>query len=297
MNAVPAPRPPIARLYQPRLEVSPFVRAFVVRDTRGSRLAGDGLLNRYPASMHCTLVWMLEGEGELVSSGGSQAGIRSVPISVSGCQTQPVTTRNLGDVHMFMVLFYPDAFHALFGVDLAPLQNRFDDARAVLPAHGIAMAEAVLAARSDAERQDVVERFVLEHAAKRPLSAWLRIRRMSQNITLGMASRMLGIGPRQLQRLAPREVGASLQTLIRLRRGERSFLNAQRRFAQTATLNLADHALENDYADQSHLARECKAQTGRTPLQLLRDVQREEADWVYRLEFSHDEDPQPPHPA
>jgi hypothetical protein len=36
------------------------------------------------------------------------------------------------------------------------------------------------------------------------------------------------------------------------------------------------------------MARECKAQTGRSPTQLVRDVEREEADWIYRLEFSED---------
>jgi len=290
MSALPVPRTPIARLHQPRTDVSPFVRAFIVRDTRGSLLAGDDLLNRFPASLHCVLTWFLEGEADMVHSAGQQAGMRLSGCVVSGCHTQPVTSRSRGDVHAFMVMFHPDAFHALFGTDLAPLQNRFVDVKDVLPAHGLALVDAVFAARSDAARQALVERFVLEHATVRPLSAWLRIRRMSQHVTLGLASRMLGIGPRQLQRLALREVGANLQTLVRLRRGERSFLQAQRRVVRNAPLNLADHALANDYADQSHLARECKAQTGRTPLQLLRDVQREEADWVYRLEFADDAD-------
>jgi AraC-like DNA-binding protein len=293
MNALPAPRPPIARLYQPGLEVSPSIRAFIVRDTRTSALAGKDLLNRYPASMHCSLSWVLEGDAEIVDSGGQQEGLRSVACAVSGCHTQPVTTRNLGDVHMFMVMFYPDAFHALFGLDLALLQNRFETAHDVLPPHGVALVDAVTAARSDAERVSLVEQFVIEHARTRPLSPWLRVRRMSRHMTLGVASRILGIGPRQLQRLALREVGLNLQTQVRLRRGERSFLQAQRRFARSGDVNLADHALESDYADQSHLARECKAQTGRTPLQLMRDVQSEEADWVFRLEFADDDDPEP----
>jgi len=38
------------------------------------------------------------------------------------------------------------------------------------------------------------------------------------------------------------------------------------------------------------MARECKAQTGRTPARLARDVLCEEADWVYRLAFSDDDD-------
>jgi AraC-like DNA-binding protein len=290
MNASSPLRSPSTRLYQPRVEVSPFVRAFIMRDTRACALEGEQLLNRFPASAHCVLTWFLEGEAELLSNAGGQQGMVLSGCVASGCQTQPLVTRNRGDTHGFIAMFHPDAFQALFGVDLAPLQDRFRPAHEVLPARGRDLVEAVFAAASHGERQALVERCVLEHAQHHKLPAWLRIRRMGSRITLGMACSMLGIGPRQLQRLAPREAGARLQTLIRLRRGERSYLTAQRRYLAGQPLDWANHALDCDYADQSHMARECKARTGRTPARLARDVLREEADWVYRLEFADDED-------
>jgi AraC-like DNA-binding protein len=271
------------------VEASPFVRAFIMRDTCACALQGEQLLNRFPASAHCALTWFLEGEAELLSNAGGQQGMVLSGCVVSGCQTQPLVTRNRGDTHGFIAMFYPDAFQALFGVDLALLQDRFLPAHEVLPARGRELVDAVFAAVSNDERQALVERCIAEHAQHHTLPAWLRIRRMGSRITLGMASAMLGIGPRQLQRLAPREAGARLQTLIRLRRGERSYLTAQRRYLAGQPLDWAEHALDCDYADQSHMARECKAQTGRTPARLARDVLREEADWVYRLEFSDDE--------
>lgn len=297
MNAPSSLRSPAARLYQPSVAVSPFLRGFIVRDTRRCALQGDALLNRFPASAHCVLTWFLEGEAELLSDGGGQRGHMMSGCVLSGCQTHPVVSRNRGDTHGFMAMFYPDAFQVLFGVDLAPLQDRFVPAHDVLPARGRELVDAVFAAATHAERQALVEACVLEqaqgqHAQRHKLPAWLRIRRMGSRITLGMASSMLGIGPRQLQRLAPREAGARLQTLIRLRRGERSFLAAQRRHLAGQPHDWADHALDCDYADQSHMARDCKAQTGRTPAQLARDVVREEADWVYRLEFCDDVDHQ-----
>jgi AraC-like DNA-binding protein len=290
MNAPSSLRPPVTRLYQPRVEASPFVRAFVMRDTRDCALQGDQLLNRFPASAHCVITWFLEGRAELLTDAGGQQGMVLSRCVVSGCLTQPLVSRNRGDTHVFMAMFYPDAFQALFGIDLAPLQNTFLPAHEVLPARGQELVEAVFAAGSHAERQAIVERCIMEHARHHKLPAWLRIRRMGSRITLGMASSMLGIGPRQLQRLALREAGANLQTLMRLRRGERSFLRAQRMVGNGKPLTMADHALACDYADQSHMARECKAQTGRTPAQLVRDVLHEEADWIYRLEFSDDED-------
>jgi AraC-like DNA-binding protein len=286
MNAPSSLRIPSAHLYQPSVDVSPFVRGFITRDTRGCRLEGEQLLNRFPASAHCVMTWFLEGEAELlVDTGGQQGQVMSGCV-VSGCQTQPVVSRNRGDTWAFMAMFYPDAFQSLFGVDLASLQNRFVPAHALLPARGRELVEAVFAAPSHAARQALVEACITEHARQHKLPAWLRIRRMGSRITLGMAASLLGIGPRQLQRLALREAGANLQTLNRLRRGERSFLTAQRRYFSGQPLDWADHALECDYADQSHMARDCKAQTGRTPAQLARDAACEEADWIYRLEFS-----------
>jgi AraC-like DNA-binding protein len=301
MNAPSSLRSPIARLYQPSVEVSPFVRGFIVRDTRGCALQGEQLLNRFPASAHCVMTWFLEGEAELLSDAGGQQGQVISGCVISGCQTHPVVSRNRGDTWGFMAMFYPDAFQSLFGIDLAPLQDRFVPANELLPARGRALVNAVFAAASGAARQALVEDCVREHAQQHKLPAWLRIRRMGSRITLGMASSMLGIGPRQLQRLALREAGANLQTLNRLRRGERSYLTAQRRHLAGEPHDWAEHALQCDYADQSHMARECKAQTGRTPAQLARDVLREEADWVYRLEFSDEfadeDDPPPARPA
>jgi AraC-like DNA-binding protein len=278
------------------VDVSPFVRGFILRDTRGCALQGDQLLNRFPASAHCVMTWFLEGGAELLSKAGGQQGQLMSGCVVSGCQTHPVVSRNRGDTHAFMAMFYPDAFQALFGIDLAPLQNRFVPAGELLPARGRELVDAVFAATSGAARQALVERCVMEHARHHKLPAWLRIRRMGKRITLGMAASVFGIGPRQLQRLALREGGANLQTLNRLRRGERSFLTAQRRHLAGQPLDWAGHALDCDYADQSHMARECKAQTGRTPAQLVRDVMHEEADWVYRLEFANEftEEEDPP---
>ncbi|QNA89721.1 AraC family transcriptional regulator [Massilia sp. Dwa41.01b] len=111
------------------------------------------------------------------------------------------------------------------------------------------------------------------------------MRRLGGRLTLALASKLLGVGPRQLQRVALRQAGASLQTTLRLWRGQRSFLLAQRAYFAGRKVDMADHALANDYADQSHMVRDCKAQTGRTPMQLARDVALEEADWIYRLEL------------
>jgi len=282
---------PVTRLILPGAAAAGHLRAFIARDGRGCRLEGSAALNRFPASAHCTLTWFLEGGAELVECGGEHLQQPLVRCAVGGCQSAPLVSRNVGEVHAFIAMFHPDAFHALFGVDLSALHNRFLDARVLLPASAQDMIAAVFAAASDAGRCRCVEDYIAAHGAALP--AWTRLRRRGARLSLGLASRLLGLQPRQLQRLALRQAGASLQTTLRLWRGERSFLRAQRAYLAGERLDMADHALANDYADQSHMVRDCKAQTGRTPLQLARDVQNEEADWVYRLEFPLDEDSPP----
>ena len=177
------------------------------------------------------------------------------------------------------------------------MRPRFVDARDVLPAHALALIESVFAASTDEERRRCIEAWVALRARAAVLPAWTRLRRLGGRLSLGLASAMLGVGPRQLQRGALREAGANLQTTLRLWRGERSLLRAQRQYLAGRRVAMAEHALASDYADQSHMVRECRAQTGRTPLQLARDVQLEEADWIYRLELPLEEDTPPTRPA
>lgn len=285
-------RPPITRLWLPDAAAAVFLRAYVSRDARGCGLEGTALLNRFPASAHCTITWFLEGQAELIACGGLALQQPLARCVVGGCQSAPVTSRNQGEVHACIAMFYPDAFHALFGVDLAALQDRFVDAREVLPAHAIALVEAVFGASDDEARRRCIEEYIALHGGA-ALPAWTRMRRLGGRLTLALASKVLGLGPRQLQRVAPHQAGARLQTLARLWRGERSFLRAQRQYLAGGQVDMADHALASEYADQSHMVRDCKAQTGRTPLQLAHDVQHEEADWIYRLEFSLDDDNPP----
>lgn len=288
-------RSPLTRLILPGTKAAVYLRAMISRDGRGCPLEGSAALNRFPASAHCTITWFLEGGAELVECGGTRLQQPLAPCSVGGCQSAPVVSKNVGEVHAFIAMFHPDAFHALFGIDLATLHNRFLDARAVLPAQAQALVDAVGQAGSVAERRACLEDYIARHGSALP--GWTRLRRLGGRLTLALASSLIGLGPRQLQRVAPRQAGAKLQTTMRLWRGERSFLRAQRQYLAGGRIDLADHALANDYADQSHMVRDCKAQTGRTPLQLAHDVLHEEADWVYRLEFPLDEDNPPTRPA
>lgn len=277
------------RLYLPSEAAARFVKMFISRDTRHSHFTGEQQLNRFPANSYCAITWFIAGSVRLVHCAGKDVDEPLAQCVVNGCLSHPATSR-CGGTHAFMAVFHPDAFHALFAIDLSSLQNRFADARQALPDDGRELVEAVFRAPSDAARQELVERFVEERASSLSLPEWGFVRRLGNRITLAVASAMFGVGPRQLQRFALRQVGVNFQTLIRLVRGERSYLAGLRQQRSGKPVDWAEHALASDYADQSHMGRECKAHTGRTPAQLARDVQTEEADWIYRLEVPLDED-------
>lgn len=280
----PAPRRPVSRLWPPAAQWREHVVMVLVRDTRGCALDEHERLNRFPANPYCGITWMLEGRTSLVAQGDAACDEPLPRHFVHGCRTRPCTSRNEGERHSFCVMFHPDAFHALFGIDLATIQDAFADATQVLPAHGRQWVDEVAAAPDDDARRALVDAFLAAHSGALDASPWTRLRRMGVNVTLRLAGRWLGVGPRQVQRRALREGGMSLPGLSRLWRGERSLRQVRESLARGQSIDWATHALEAGYADQSHLVRDCKAISGRTPTRIVQDARRDEADWLYRLQ-------------
>jgi AraC-like DNA-binding protein len=276
-------RRPIARMWPPAARWREHLCMLVVRDTRGCALEPREQFNRFPANPYCCITWLLEGEVELVAQGDDARSQRLPRHVVHGCQSRPSVSRNLGERHSFCVVFYADAFHALFGVDLEAIQDALVDASQVLPAHGLRLLEDVANAPDDDARRLAVESFLAEHATVLRATPWTRLRRMGVNVGLRLAGGLLGVGPRQVQRLARREGGMSVPELSRLWRGERSLRTARARLASGEALDWSEHALDAGYADQSHFVRDCKAMSGRTPTQIVQQARDDEADWIYRL--------------
>ena len=270
-------------MWPPAARWSEHLCMLVVRDTRGCELAEHERFNRFPANPYCCITWMIEGEVELVAHGASTRGEVLPRQFVHGCQTRPCVSRNQGDRHSFCAVFHADAFRALFGVDLSTIQDAFVDATQVLPPHGAELVRAVAEAPDDAARRRIVDAFLAAHATPLGSSAWVRLRRMGVNVGLRVAGRLLGVGPRQVQRLARREGGMNVPGLSRLWRAERSLRKIRQALDRGHAIDWAEHAADAGYADQSHLVRDCKEISGRTPTQILHQAKHDEADWVYRL--------------
>jgi AraC-like DNA-binding protein len=265
------------------------VRVYGMRDTRGCGLDESQRHNRFAAVPYCALHWFLEGAADTVSVGGRDVYEPLPRWAVSGCFNVPVATLNRGDVHAFSAVFLPEAFHALFGLDLSGLHNRVVDAADVLPPSAMRMMQAVAEAPDDARRQALIEAYLAEHAAPAPQSAWQHMRQImgrgGERTGLSLATQLLGVGPRQVQRLFQRELGLSLRDFLLLQRTEFSLMQVCQKVRRGEPFNWAEQAMDAGYADQPHMVRDVKARTGRTPAQLAHDRLAHEADWMYRLDI------------
>jgi AraC-like DNA-binding protein len=265
------------------------VRLYGARDTRGSRLDEPRRHNRFAAIPYCAIHWFLEGQAEIVRVGSRELRQPVPRWAVSGCFNVPVSALNPGDVHVFTAVFFPEAFHALFGLDLSALHNRVVDAAEVLPPSAMAMMAAVAEAPDHARRQAVIETYLSEHAAPAPDRAWQRLRELTvpngSRAGLDLAAHLLGVGHRQVQRLFRRELGLSLRDFLLLQRTEFSLMHACQKMQRGEAFNWVEHAMDAGYADQPHMVRDVKARTGRTPGQLVHDRLAHEADWMYRLDI------------
>ncbi|NRR28908.1 AraC family transcriptional regulator [Oxalobacteraceae bacterium] len=281
MSAAPDP-PRNARLLVPKLSLSSCVRAFVTRNTVVEPLVDAAArLNRFPATPMCVLVWYMAGEAEMVEPPRG-----SVPpwsqVLLMGPQTRPCVTYNPGPVHIFMAVLYPQALHALCGVDLARLVDRWMPLEQVLDARWAALSDAVLAAPDDEARQQIVEAFLdpLWQAARgndagSGAADWVR------HLALRAATG-LGSGVRNIERRIKAWAGQPMRRLRRMQRAEQSFFDARNEYMD-GKVCWSDVATRGGYTDQAHLCRETREITGLSPAELAKASRDEESMWIYRV--------------
>lgn len=277
---------PFAAVALPPASLASSIRAYITKDTTGSPRKGEGI-NRYPASVYCGIAWFLEGSSERLEPGLPLA--QTLPGTlVLGPQTRPWVTRNPGPVRTFGVVFYPQAFHRLTGLDISSLVDCLRPAQDVLPPDWLALCEQVRLAPDDTARMALVEAFVAQHAhALQPSAPSVRATAASwlHELQWHASAQGLGGSVRSLERHVRTWAGQSLRRLGWLSRAESTLVQArQRSEASGQAPRWQEVAADAGYADQSHLCREAQRVTGESPAELARRVQSEdESYWLYRL--------------
>jgi AraC-like DNA-binding protein len=178
------------------------------------------------------------------------------------------------DFEMACVGLLPEGWRACVGLPCGDLADAMIDAATVWPASAIAsLLDACIAARGFAERQAIVESFLLGAVRSRPDRDAGRIGAIRQwlecpgAISLDALPGHVGLCPRQVARLTLSAYGASPKTLAMKYRA----LRAAGALTVRGRAGLADAT--DSYADQSHLIRDFHRFIGWTPGRFLAERQ------------------------
>lgn len=273
--------PATARAIAPPTSLASCVRAYVVRDTTGRPLLpAEQRFNHFPASSMCNISWVVAGEVQV-------QGLEPLMprVALGGPQTRPRISYNPGPVHAFIVLFFPQALHALTGLDMSRHTDRFVALDTVLDGPWLELSRQVMEATDDDSRMALVGQFLEARwqAARASGAApgsvvtdW--VNSMAAHVALSGWGR----SARSIERRIKVWTGQPLRGLRRFQRAEQAFLET-RAGIEAGTVSWAKAAAEGGYADQAHLCRETRAVTGHPPGELARRLRDDESYWVYRI--------------
>ncbi|UMR30847.1 helix-turn-helix domain-containing protein [Massilia sp. MB5] len=276
---------PDTRLVAPSLALASCIRAIVLRNTlQRPPMAERDRLNHHPATPFCSIYWLFDGDVRILEPVLDPSPVAAAGSAIfCGPQLQPTVSFNSGPVHFMTILFFPDAWHRLTGMDMNDQMNRLADVNEVLDAEWQELSRQVLAASGDEARIALIEAFLEPRwrAARSGSGDGLMTDWVNR---LGAQAAAAGIGRsmRMVERRVREWAGRPLRTLRRMRRAEQSFLEARSDFLD-GRVSLSDVAARGGYADQAHMSREAREITGISPSELLRRIREEESYWMYRI--------------
>lgn len=279
---------PIAEVLWPRPSLAGCILATFVRDTRGCDLTSAQRMNYFAASPYCGISWFIEGQAHPVGWGEgteSPAARPALPrLLFHGPHRSPSIGWNPGPVYAMLTLLHADAVAALTGIDISTMIDR------VVPVDDV-LNDALLSACQEIWRSgDARERYRRFEEKLDPL--WQEARptghvssHLLQDWTRALAVRAATSGTGRSLRQAERRIrswtGRSLRGLQASVLTEKTHaISVHHRGKE---LELAQLAAEAGFADQSHMTRHIKRETGFTPDQLRVLIDTDEAFWCYRL--------------
>ena len=283
----PTPRPH-AELLWPRPSLAGCIFGTFVRDTRGCALTSPERMNYFPAGPYCCVSWFFEGQAHIIDGPAGVSDPAATPplphLLFNGPHTRPTVSWNPGPVYGMIMMFHPDAIAALAGVDISALVDRKVPAQDVLGGAFLSACEAMMLSgtahdryRRFEERLDPLWQKARPpgHVAAQLLEDWTR------TLAVRAATSAPGSSLRQIERRIRAWTGQSMRGLQKSVRAEQAHALYVARRGEP--MDLAQFAADAGFADQSHMTRHIKRETGFTPTQLRDLMETEEAFWSFRL--------------
>lgn len=267
------------------MSLSSCIRGHVTRSTLGVPAMSDAQrLNHFPSSPYCSITWFSKGELSATGLDGCELALPASRTIFAGPFSRPSWSSNPGPVDVYMLVLMPGMLHLLMGLDVDAYIDRIVDFDEVAQGDWRAMADAVRVAPDNDSRIALVEEFLeprLQAARSRNglRAEWFRDR--LGGLALRAVTSDWMHSTRQLERRIKTWTGMPLRRLRGLERGERAFQQAYAAL-QAGTLSWPDVADAAGFADQAHLCRETRKNTGLTATGLRWAVENQESYWMYR---------------
>lgn len=255
------------REYQPRPPLDEFVRCYwILEDSAGSsvspveRIVPDGCME------------LIVHYGDPFHSGAPQAGPAHLPRSVLAgqitCSLELHPSRRVG---MIAARFHPFGARGVLGDSMVALANQIVPGAAIWGRAAADLEERMVLARSDAERVDLLEAFLLRQR-RRPhrqddlvRGAVRCIAQEGGNVNIEALAGQVNLSIRQLERRFQDAVGLSPKLLSRIVRFRRVF----EAYERGDGMNWAAVAVDCGYFDQAHLTRDFRQFAGEPPATYL----------------------------
>lgn len=284
-------RPPHSRLQLAPPALQGAVVGILSRDTRGFALTDAQRFTHFPASPLVCLSWFQGVDAGRVECGprGAHWHRFDAALMLSGSHSQPSVCWERNEGRSGMICFEAGAARALFGIDLAAIQDTIVPAEPLLGPAWRPLLAALLVARSDVQSLAVLE----QHLS----GPWRAIRGGGTKLSpLREAGRYWverlawqahewrrTYSPRQVERRIKAYSGRSLREWQSLVRTEGLFFTARERYEAGQPLDWAEIAHDEGFADQAHLSRAVKRATGFSPSEFTQRFIEDESFWAYRL--------------
>lgn len=280
---------PKAKLLLPKASLASCLFGALVRDTRGCNLTFQEKFNHFGSSPLCCISFSFEGQCHLVENNDQLSAPSTAPvfprIVFSGPQQMPQTSWNAGDVCGMMLVFYPDAFTKIAGINVAQYANMTVPIEEVLSDDLLTLVNDVLESGEPEKGFELIENKLtpvwqvarpVGPPFSRSVSDWCKA------LIVRAAFSKTGKSTRQLERRIKAWAGQSKRSLMMYVRGEQAFRHALSAKSK-GELDLADMSAKLGYSDQSHMGRQVKELTGFSPAEFLKRYDNDEAFWSFRL--------------
>ncbi len=261
--------------------------ALIKRDTRALALNWAQRLTHFPASPLVTISWVSGTDVGLVDADRRWRPF-SAQMVVAGTQSHPLVSWAAHTGHGHIACFTADAAQALFGLDLARIQDRFVPVAQAIDPCWSPLWDSLLASPDHAIAA-VLERHLAPRwqALQGRASAGPSLRQLGNHWVERLAWQAQqwrqGHSARQVERRVKAFSGRSLREWQSLVRTEDLFFAARDRYDSGQPLAWADLAHEQGFADQAHMNRVAKRITGFAPGEFASRFMHDESFWMYRL--------------